>query len=147
MSNVEDLNFWILIFRKFEDDEENNRPTANGDMFGGPHSEFEQLDQMINSFLQETFANIQGISELPVFQEQDKPSTGSLRDHMLKPGYRDPLEKGGWESQQSTKADADLDEVVKNSGSLDVLLPKPRDDGMHYSTRYLSFFNIVKSSV
>ena len=107
-------------------------------MFGDQwNAELDQLNQLMSTLLQESFPMFR---ELPAFQEAhrnpeyNKPP-GSLRDQMLKPGDTDIFGNNGWEPERSSKADTDLDDTLKSNGSLDVLLPKAKDDGMHYSTR------------
>jgi hypothetical protein len=92
---------------------------------------------MMMKLLQESFLIFR---DPPIYQEEimmpKDPATGSLRDQMLKPGFIDKLQKSGWESERSAKTDVDLDEIMKNDGSLNSLVPKARDNGMHYSSRY-----------
>lgn len=88
-------------------------------------------------FIQESF------SQMPNFHDffhgslpnNNGTFSGSLRDQMLKPDQRNIFGNGSWEPENSRKTDVDLDEAVKKNGSIDVLLPKIQDNGMHYSTR------------
>lgn len=128
----------LLLFSRPSEDENEPDGHPTNDMFGAQlNAELEQLDQLMTALFQESFSMFR---DLPTFQETPTNSEnynkplGSLRDQMLKPSDRDLFGKGGWEPERSSKADMDLDERVKN-GSLDVLLPKAQDDGMHYSTR------------
>lgn len=134
--------FPTLFFRPSEEEEHNEGSynSASNQMFSGPqwNSEFEQLDQMMIKLLQESFANFSLFSEIPVHQERTTNPTYpgvSLRDQMLKPEFTDQLSEGGGKFDRNIKTNLHLDETGKNDGNLGVLLPKARDDGMHYSAR------------
>ena len=134
------ISHYFVLFRSYEDVDLQNQDPSSNKLFSDSsqwNTEFEQLDQMMMKLLQESFLIFR---DPPAYTEQimspDHPATGSLRDQMLKPGFIDKLQKGGWESERSTKTDVDLDEAMKNDGNQNALVPKIRDNGMHYSTRF-----------
>lgn len=92
------------------------------------------------------FSTLDAPSQPYSLPQDNPPHHGSLRDQMLKPGKEELLDKHGWQNPPSSKLNTDIDKAIEKN-NIQLLLPQPRNDGLHYSFRFFFLFCSIQKFV
>lgn len=103
-------------------------------------SEMEQLDRIMTQMMHDTlgglpdiFVNLSSLSEPPPH------SPASLRDQMLKQQDQDIIPRPQVWEQNIPQVNNNVHGTFDKDTRLSILFPKPREDSLHYTTRYVLF--------
>lgn len=122
--------------------QEDQPPTWSNHPHFPMSSEMEQIDRIMKQMMHDTLGGLPDIFvQLSSLSEPPPQSPASLRDQMLKQQDQDIIPRPQvWEQNIPQ---VDVRETFEKDARLSTLFPKPREDSLHYTTRFVINFKYL----